>query len=67
MFEAGPIAFFAAADLFIVAGIVWDLVSRGRVHRVWIWGGLAIVVSQALRLLLSSTEAWASFVRYLVG
>lgn len=67
MLAAGPLAFFAAVDLFIVAGVIYDYRSRGRVHPVWIWGGLAIVVSQAARLVLSSTEAWASFVRYVVG
>ena len=67
MLEAGPIAFFAGADLFLVAGILYDLFARGRVHPVWIWGGSAIVVSQVLRLMLASTETWASFVRYLVG
>jgi len=67
MFEAGPIAFFAATDAFIVAGVVYDLLSRGRVHPVWIYGGIAIVASQAGRLVLSATEVWATFVRYLVG
>jgi hypothetical protein len=67
MLDAGPLAFFAAANSFIVAGIVYDRLARGRVHPVWIWGGLAIVVSQIARLVLSSTEIWASFVRYLVG
>lgn len=67
MFAAGPLAFFAAADAFIVAGIVYDYTARGRVHPVWIWGGLAIVASQALRLMLSATAVWAGFVRYLVG
>jgi hypothetical protein len=67
MFDAGPLAFFAAADLFIVAGVAYDFAARGRVHPVWIYGGLAIVASQGLRLALSSTEMWASFVRYLVG
>lgn len=67
MFDLGPIAFFAGADAFIVAGVLWDLVSRRRVHPVWIYGGLAIAISQVLRLALSSTEIWASFVHYLVG
>ena len=67
MLAAGPLAFFGVVDLFIVAGIVYDYLSRGGVHPVWIYGGMAIVVSQAARLLLSSTEAWASFVRYAVG
>jgi hypothetical protein len=37
------------------------------VHRVWIYGGLAIVVSQVARLAISTTTAWASFVQFLVG
>jgi hypothetical protein len=67
MLELGPLVFFALADLFIVAGAAYDFVSRGRVHAVWIYGGLAIVVSQVLRLAISSTSAWASFVHFLVG
>ncbi|CAN0504960.1 unnamed protein product, partial [Phaeothamnion confervicola] len=67
MLTAGPLAFFALTDLFIVAGIVYDRASRGRVHPVWIYGGIAIVVSQVARLALSSTDVWASFVHYLTG
>jgi hypothetical protein len=67
MLEAGPLAFFALADAFIIVGIAYDIFSRGRVHGVWIWGGLAILVSQVLRLVISSTQAWASFVHLLVG
>lgn len=67
MLEAGPPVFFGLADLFIVAGVVYDFLARGRMHPVWIYGGIAIVVSQAGRLVLSGTEMWASFVHYLVG
>ena len=67
MLEAGPLAFFALADAFIIVGIAYDIFSRGRVHGVWIWGGLAILVSQVLRLVISATQAWASFVHRLVG
>ena len=67
MLELGPLAFFALADAFIIVGIAYDIFSRGRVHGVWIWGGLAILVSQVLRLVISSTVTWASFVHWLVG
>jgi hypothetical protein len=67
MLTAGPLAFFALADLFIVAGIAYDIVSRGRIHAVWVYGGFAIVISQIVRLVLSATVMWASFVHYLVG
>jgi len=38
--------------------IIWDIVSRGRVHRVTLIGGLAVIASQPLRVLLSETTIW---------
>jgi hypothetical protein len=29
---------------FVLAGMLYDLISRGRVHRVYIWGGLIILI-----------------------
>jgi hypothetical protein len=63
----GPPAFFLLTDLFILAGVIYDRRSRGRVHPVYIWGGLLIVVSQPLRLVLSGTEAWLAFARFITG
>jgi len=67
MMQAGPPMYFGLSDLFIVALGAWDLASRGRVHPVTLWGGLAIVVSQPLRLVLSGTEGWLAFARWAVG
>jgi len=67
MMKAGPPMYFGLSDLFIVALVAWDLASRGRVHPVTLWGGLAIVVSQPLRLVLSGTDAWLAFARWAVG
>ena len=67
MMQAGPPMFFGLSDLFIVALVAWDLASRGRLHPVTLWGGLAIVVSQPLRLVLSGTGAWLAFAGWAVG
>lgn len=56
---------FALADLFIVACIVYDRISLGRVHPATTWGGLAIVLSQPLRLALSGTGLWLGFAAWL--
>jgi hypothetical protein len=64
---AGPPAYFGLADLFIVALGTWDLASRGRLHAATLWGGLAIVASQLLRLVLSGTEGWLAVARWAVG
>jgi hypothetical protein len=65
--SGAPFSFLIGADLIIVAGIGYDLLSRGRVHKVWIWGGGLVVVSQALRLAISQTEPWLAFARFMAG
>ena len=64
---ASPLVFFFLADLFLVPLVVWDRRSRGRVHPVTLWGGLALVLSQPLRLILSASPAWLAVARWLTG
>ena len=52
--QTGPLVFFGLTDLFIVACMVYDFVSRGRVHQATLLGGLIIVVSQLVRVMLLS-------------
>jgi hypothetical protein len=67
MMAGGPPVYFGLEDLFIVALAAWDFRSRGRLHPATLWGGLAIIVSQPLRLVLSGTAVWLSFARWAVG
>lgn len=67
LFTLGPIAFFAVQDLFVLAGPVYDYVSRRRIHPAYIWGGLFIVVMQPLRLFLSQTPLWLAFGDWIKG
>ncbi len=64
---AGPLFFFGAVDLLVLAGPIYDFATRGRVNPAYIWGGLLIVVSQPLRLLLSGTDAWLRLADFLIG
>jgi uncharacterized membrane protein YozB (DUF420 family) len=63
----GPLAFFGLTDLFIIALAIWDFRTRGRLHPVTLWGGLLIIASQPLRLVVSSTEGWLDFARWATG
>jgi hypothetical protein len=56
----GPPVFFGLAFLFAVVAAIYDLVSRGRVHRVYLWGGALFAISVPLRLAISKTGAWRS-------
>lgn len=61
----GPLAFFGLTNLFLLAGIMWDKWTRGRVHPAYIWGGLFLVLSQPLRLAVSGTSWWLAFAGWL--
>ena len=61
----GPPGFFGLALLFVVAGIVYDFVSRRRVHPVYLWGGALLVVSIPLRLAIATTGAWRALAQLL--
>jgi hypothetical protein len=65
MLPPGPPTFFGLTDLFIVAMLVHDLVTRRRIHPATIWGGLLLVASQPLRLMISGTSAWLAFASWL--
>lgn len=63
----GPLAFFGLAFLFVVVAAMYDLLSRRKVHKVYLWGGALIVVSVPLRLAISGTGAWRAFAELLTG
>jgi hypothetical protein len=64
---AGPLFYFGVADLLILTAVLYDLVTRRRVHPVYVWGGLAVVASQVIRLALSGTSAWLSVATWLTS
>ena len=67
MLPPGPPTFFGLADLFIIALLVYDLSARRSLHPATIWGGLLVVASQPLRLMISGTPAWLAFASWLTG
>ena len=54
-------------DLFIIPIVIWDFVSRGKIHPVTLWGGLAVILQQPLRVLISGTDAWIAFAGWAVS
>ena len=63
----GPPTFFGLSDLFIVAIVVYDLSTRGKLHPATVWGGLLIVASQPFRLMISGTGPWLGFASWLTN
>ena len=65
--DTAPLSFYLGADLIILAGIIYDWRSRGRVHPVWLWGGGALILSQFLRVAVMNTELWLAFAHAMAG
>ncbi len=64
---AGPLAFLGLTDAFIVVCMLSDWLSRRRVHRAFLWGGVFIIASQPLRFAVAGTDAWLRFARWMTG
>ena len=65
--QAGPPAFFGLTDVFVVACILYDLITLKRIHRATVFGAILIVASQPLRLMLGGTHAWLAFAGWLTN
>ena len=51
---------------FLLAGPIYDRLSRGRIHSVYKWGVPLIAVSLPLRQMIGATEAWHNVAKWLL-
>jgi hypothetical protein len=63
----GPVGFFGVTDLFIVAIAAYDFATARRIHPATLWGGLAFVASQPLRLAIGGSPPWLAFAAWLTS
>jgi len=52
--------------LFLLAAVGYDLRTRRRVHPVYTWGGLVLLVSGPLRVAVAHSHPWQSSARQLI-
>ncbi len=62
-----PFSFVFLPNLITLAGILYDWRTRGRVHPVWIWGGLATVATQVLMFPVMGSGWWHRFAETMAG
>ena len=65
--ETLPVGSLFGADFVILAGVAYDLATRRRIHPVWIFGGLAVIASNVLRLLVMHTRPWLAFAHFMAS
>lgn len=59
--------YLPATDVFLLAAILYDVASRRTVHQAYVWGGLVLVIEQALRIPVGETAAWQAIARVIIG
>jgi hypothetical protein len=60
----GPLAFYGLPDLLLLACIGYDTLVHRRLHPAYLWGGLILIVTQPLRLLIGGTAAWLTLAHW---
>ncbi len=53
------------ADAFILAGVVYDVRTRGRPHPAYLVGGAILIAVQVLRAPVSTTQSWYAIADFL--
>ncbi|HKR37974.1 MAG TPA: hypothetical protein VJT10_24250 [Steroidobacteraceae bacterium] len=63
----GVVGAVVLVNVFLLAMVIHDLHTRGRVHTVTLWGGAVTVISEVLRFAIGFSAPWQAFARMLMG
>jgi hypothetical protein len=63
----GPPFAIGGTCLLVLICMLYDRWARGRVHPVFLWGGLAVMLSLPFRFAIGTSDAWLSFARWLTN
>jgi hypothetical protein len=67
VYAAGLAPFYPGTDVFLLALVIYDVLTFGRIHRATLWGGIFLVSMQSLRVLLMNTSAWLTIATWLTS
>lgn len=65
--NGGPIAFFGLTDLCLLTCLAVDTIKNRKLHPAFLWGTIAVILCQPLRLLIAGTSVWMQFATWLVS
>ncbi len=59
--KLGPLFFFGVPTLLFIGLLIYDTRRNGKLNKVFLIGGLVLIASYPLRIVISGTGAWMSF------
>ena len=59
--KLGPLLFFGVPTLLFIGLLIYDSRRTGKLNKVFLIGGLILIASYPLRIVISGTAAWMSF------
>jgi hypothetical protein len=65
IWEGGPLLPIGGTCLFVVACLLYDRLSHGRIHPAFLWGGIFVMATLPGRFALGETDAWLAVARWL--
>ena len=67
LIHLGPPAVAAAVFAFLLAGPIYDLITRHRIHRAYLWGvAFAVATMPPTRIAVGQSVTWHHFVDWVV-
>jgi hypothetical protein len=63
----GVVGAMVLVNLFLIAMVVHDFYTRGRLHPVTLWGGLTTLLSEPLRFAIGYSAPFQAFAKSLMG
>jgi len=64
---AGVVGAMFIVNVFLIAMVIYDFYTRGRLHPVTLWGGVVTLLSEPLRFAIGYSAPFQAFARSLMG
>lgn len=66
LFVGFPISIILWSNLLIILCFIYDLKQLGKIHPVYLWGGLFLVSFQILSLVLAASKTWERIANWII-
>lgn len=65
--KLGPLFFFGVPSLLVIGLLIYDTRRTGKLNKAFLIGGLILIASYPLRIVISGTAAWMSFAAWVTS